>query len=153
MKPLTDVAVILEISLQVRVWHSRSVDPGVSAKGRRGLKISPLEKASSSFVSSFSASKRLRSVCFRFEAPRLFTSCRGVVVPVVPVPVPTRERDVSIFDGIFVRCPPMSERARVGIPGGWSRLQVEATDLQVFYALPSWRGQCVIYGAFSFVLD
>ena len=40
-------------------------------------------------------------------------------------------------------------RAEVGIPGGQTRLQVEVTDLQVFYALPSLRGQCVIYGAFS----
>ena len=41
----------------------------------------PLGKASSSFVNSFKASNRLRSVCFRFAAPRLLALRRGVLVP------------------------------------------------------------------------
>ena len=44
-------------------------------------------------------------------------------------------------------------RAKVGISGGWGRLQVVATDLKVFYASPSSRGQCFIYGAFNVVED
>ena len=65
---------------------------------------SPLEKASSSFISSFKASRRLISVCFLFEAPCLLVMCRGVVVP-----DSTRERDVSILrDGIFLGCSPIS---------------------------------------------
>lgn len=60
---------------------------GCRTKGGRG---SPLERASSSFVNSFKASNRLRSVCFRFEAPSLVVSCRGVVVP-----DPIRGVDVS----------------------------------------------------------
>ena len=51
----------------------------------RGL---PLGKSSSSFVSWFKASNSSRSVCFRFEAPRLF---RGVVVP-----SPIKEGGVTI---------------------------------------------------------
>ena len=56
----------------------------------KGGKSSPLDRASSSFVNSFKASNRLRSVCFRFEAPSLLVSCRGVVVP-----DPIRGVDVS----------------------------------------------------------
>jgi len=70
-------------------------------------------------------------------------SCRGEAVPDA-----TREGDVSIWDGIFARWPPMSEEAKVGISGGrGGRLQIEATNLQMFYALPSSRGHYVIYCA------
>jgi len=72
-------------------FDSSTADTSIAARVQKVGGSSPLEKASSSFVSSFKASRRLSSVCFRFEAPRLFISFRGVVVP-----DPTRERDVSI---------------------------------------------------------
>ena len=76
----------------------------MSAKGGQSLKISPSEKASSSLVSSLNISKGPTNVCFRFEVPRLFACCRGVVIREL-----TREGDVSIGDEMFVLWPLMSE--------------------------------------------
>ena len=61
-------------------FDSSTVDTSIGTRVQKVGWSSPLEKASSSFVSSFKASRRLRSVRFRADASRLFVVWRGVVV-------------------------------------------------------------------------
>jgi hypothetical protein len=66
-------------------FDSSTADTLIRTQGRKAGGSSPSAKAPSSFASSFKASRRLRSVFLRFEAPRLLLLCRVVV------PDPARE--------------------------------------------------------------